>query len=124
MPSQAAGTNYPALFVFVSTFVTVFTSLFFISRFLDAKLKEAGYDISDLILIGLDKNENDASRLAGKSTDTSEETTMPYATLLALVLTVATSAFIYWRFSSASTWLHCFTLPRNALRLTISVSPP
>jgi len=44
-------------FAFLTTFFLSFLSLVALSRFLNAKLRDAGYDISNLILIGLPKNE-------------------------------------------------------------------
>lgn len=40
---------------FLATFVSVFTSLILLSRLLDRKLRAAGYDYRNIILIGLDK---------------------------------------------------------------------
>jgi cytochrome-b5 reductase len=40
---------------FLATFLSVFTALILLSRFLDAQLIAAGYDIRNLILIGLPK---------------------------------------------------------------------
>jgi cytochrome-b5 reductase len=42
-------------FAFLTTFVSVFSALILLSRFLNSKLKEAGYDINNLILLGLPK---------------------------------------------------------------------
>ncbi|KAF5312164.1 hypothetical protein D9619_003032 [Psilocybe cf. subviscida] len=39
---------------FLATFISVFSALLFISNYLQARLKHAGYDISNLILYGLD----------------------------------------------------------------------
>lgn len=39
---------------FLATFISVFSALLFISNYLQARLKDAGYDISNLILYGLD----------------------------------------------------------------------
>lgn len=43
---------------FLATFVGVFSSLSFIAYVVKSKLKEAGYDISELILIGLPKDKD------------------------------------------------------------------
>lgn len=99
---------------FLSTFVLVFTSLFLVSRFIDAKLKEAGYDVSKLILIGLEDKDVDSTpgetpADALKAAVISKfgileklGDTMAFSTLLALALAVVTSAFVYWQFSSNS----------------------
>lgn len=41
---------------FLASFLSVFFSLVFISRYLGARLREAGYDINNLILLGLPKD--------------------------------------------------------------------
>lgn len=43
--------------VFLATFVSVFSALVLISRFLNSKLIEAGYDYRNLILLGLPDHE-------------------------------------------------------------------
>ncbi|KAI0078947.1 NADH-cytochrome b5 reductase [Panus rudis PR-1116 ss-1] len=86
--------RYQAVFLLSS--ISVFLSLVFASKFITAKLKEAGYDPAQLILIGLPKD--DATRNAEK--------TMPdfnssnFQQLLALVLAIVTSAAIYWKFAA------------------------
>ena len=108
---------------FLSTFVLVFTSLFLVSRFLNAKLKEAGYDISKLILIGIEDKDVDSTpgetpADALKAAVISKfgvleklGDTMSFSTLLALALAVVTSAFVYWQFSSSSEYRA--SLPRK-----------
>jgi cytochrome-b5 reductase len=44
-------------FAFLATFVSVFSALVLISRFLNSKLVEAGYDYRNLILLGLPDHE-------------------------------------------------------------------
>ena len=44
--------------VYLLSFASVFTSLVFLSRYIDTKLRDAGYNISELILIGLPEDNN------------------------------------------------------------------
>jgi cytochrome-b5 reductase len=92
-------------FTYLTSFVGTFSTLFFASRFIDGKLKAAGYDISELILIGLPKNRT----LTSTSINTMEQVPSMladfqngYAQLLALALAVVSSIFIYFRFASTS----------------------
>lgn len=82
--------NHPQVF-FLLSFLSVFTLLVAATYFVSAKLAAAGYDISRLILIGLDKND--------------DPSTMPvntaYAQFIALALAVATSVFIYVKFAAS-----------------------
>lgn len=83
--------------LFLFSFLVTFSSLFLGSRVLNAKLKEAGYDISRLILIGLEPHDN--------TTPTSNITmafNAEYTQLIALALAVASSAFIYFKFVASS----------------------
>ncbi|KAH9835620.1 NADH-cytochrome b5 reductase [Rhodofomes roseus] len=89
---------------YLTSFIGTFSSLLFISWFINGKLKEAGYDVSRLILIGLPPKEGTMSAqdssyssspapaglLGGNATQ-----------LLALALALATSAWIYKKFSAA-----------------------
>jgi len=83
--------------LFLLSFLVTFSILFLGSRVLNAKLKEAGYDISRLVLIGLEPHDN---------TTPKPNTTMAfnpeYTQLIALALTIASSAFIYFKFISSS----------------------
>lgn len=98
--------------VFVSSFVLTFAALFFSWQFAQAKLREAGYEVSDLILIGLERKNTSSSsihepaeRFDSASQDIvgkSGANMSSYAQLFALVLTVVTTAFIYWKFSSGN----------------------
>ncbi|THH34119.1 hypothetical protein EUX98_g36 [Antrodiella citrinella] len=90
--------------VFLSSFVFVLGALVLLSQFINAKLNAAGYYVSDIILIGLPKENRtvtDHAPTTAVISETAGETTMPYAQLLALALAVVTSAFIYWKFSSS-----------------------
>ncbi|TCD63992.1 NADH-cytochrome b5 reductase [Steccherinum ochraceum] len=97
--------------VFVSSFVLTFAALFFSWQFAQAKLREAGYEVSGLILIGLERK-NQSSTHERFADSASQDTIVgtkaaganmsSYAQLFALVLTVVTTGFIYWKFSSGS----------------------
>lgn len=90
---------------YIISFLTTFFSLVALSTYLRAKLKAAGYNISDLILIGLPKNQTDngANDASLPHTEPAMQTVSdfansPYAQLLAVALTVATSVLIYLKF--------------------------
>ena len=90
-------------FVYLVTIVGVLSTLIVISNVLKAKLREAGYDISELILIGLPK-ENVAQKVENKSplaAFMSSELAKNVPQVLALVLAVVTSALVYWKFGSS-----------------------
>ncbi|KAF7968196.1 hypothetical protein HWV62_31672 [Athelia sp. TMB] len=101
--------------VFVSSFLTVLISLFAISEFIGAKLRQAGYDISRLILIGLPDNRREQLKPPNKiSIPLGFDTTMTtefdvknfqekgYAQGLALVLALISCAFMYLKFNQPS----------------------
>jgi len=56
--------------VFLATFASVFSALVLISRFLDSKLLEAGYDYRNLILLGLPGHEMDWAKIQDVLKDT------------------------------------------------------
>lgn len=91
--------------IFLLSFATVFTTLVFLSRTIDAKLRAAGYDISELVLIGLPKE--NASVEIPPTDDVASSSIVSkmadFQQLLALVLAVVTSAFIYFKFANSST---------------------
>lgn len=84
---------------FLASFVGVFSVLILVSNFVKAKLRAAGYDISEIILIGLPKDETRTppplpAWLSSKNTDM-------YAQLLAVVLAAITSVAIYYKFAAS-----------------------
>ncbi|KAH8102597.1 ferredoxin reductase-like C-terminal NADP-linked domain-containing protein [Cristinia sonorae] len=88
---------------FLSSFAVVFFALLAVSQFISKKLKEAGYDIANLILLGLDTDEPAVTEPDPSTvpvTSHSSGDTMPYAQVFAVALAVATSVFIYWKFAS------------------------
>ncbi|KIK78225.1 hypothetical protein PAXRUDRAFT_834660 [Paxillus rubicundulus Ve08.2h10] len=85
-------------FLFVFSFLATFALLWFGSYVIQFKLKAAGYDVSRLILIGLEPvfvNDISAQVSAG--------TTMAsgYTQLIALALAIASSTIIYAKFASS-----------------------
>lgn len=85
--------------VFLASFVGVFALLLLVSNFVKAKLAEAGYDISQLILIGLPKDDNDAFHTSPSAFLTTRNSML--AQLLAVVLALGTSIVIYLKFGSS-----------------------
>ena len=83
---------------FLASFVGVFSFLLLVSSVLRTKLEDVlGYDISELILIGLPRDPDNASRRASHPFNTR---TGMFAQLLALALAIGTSVVIYWKFAS------------------------
>jgi hypothetical protein len=93
--------NRPQL-LFLASFFISFISLFALSNFLSSKLREAGYDFSRLILIGIPQNPNKmtAATPAPSFLDLPQSVV---AQLFALLLAVASSAFIYLKFARSGT---------------------
>lgn len=87
--------------VFLGSFVGVFSALVFLFNYGKAKLRAAGYDISELILIGLPKDENDPPTTYSTSSWLTSSKSDMFAQLLALILAVCTSAVVYWKFGSS-----------------------
>ena len=80
-------------YVFVSSFALTFAVLVFVSQVITAKLREAGYPISHLILLGLDKKN-----------DKSQQATMSLATpVLFLTVSFVLLTIIYTRFLRSRT---------------------
>ncbi|KZT06898.1 NADH-cytochrome b5 reductase [Laetiporus sulphureus 93-53] len=91
---------------YIGSFIITFSSLLALSRFINSKLKAAGYHVSDLILIGLPRKKRDMDSMAN-STGWPEFGTpfsmagllnTSYGQLLAFALAVATTAFVYGKF--------------------------
>jgi cytochrome-b5 reductase len=105
--------------LFLVSFFGVFGSLVLISNYIGAKLKAAGYDVSRIILIGLDTNGSTASTstfaLPWGSNMTSQVTfdlkdfqEKGYAQIAALVLALLSSVFIYLKFGATSEYMTPF----------------
>lgn len=82
--------------LFLSSFFITLAVLLVLSNLLSSKLQQAGYDISRLILIGLSPSENTHSNKMS--------TSIPFlGQAIALLLAVASGAFIYFKFSRSGT---------------------
>ncbi len=98
--------RYHSIFFF--SFCITFTVLFFGSRFLGAQLRAHGYNISDLILLGLPK-ENTTSLPVSQPTEMStkgfsfdalreSQTTQ----VVSLVLAVLSTVYLVWKATAQS----------------------
>ncbi|OBZ79904.1 NADH-cytochrome b5 reductase 1 [Grifola frondosa] len=84
---------------FLASFVGTFFLLVAIARYINSKLKAAGYYVSDLILIGLPKNHTQSTDSnTTTSTGMVDFTSGVYTQLPALLLAVATCVFVYVKF--------------------------
>ncbi|KAI0695362.1 NADH-cytochrome b5 reductase [Cytidiella melzeri] len=90
-------------FVYLATFFTVFSTLVVLFNLAKAKLREFGFDVSELILIGLPKqNETRAEDIKSPLTAyMSAETANMVPQVLALVFAVITSVVVYWKFGGS-----------------------
>jgi cytochrome-b5 reductase len=103
--------DFSYLLVFVASFVFVFGSLVGVASYIDARLKEAGYDLPKIILLGFPKDDSAPSLQYTMIPDLSGFSGSTLTQLLALVLAAATTGFIYIRFTSKSE----FTITLNLL---------
>ena len=91
---------------YLTSFFVTFFSLVAISRFINRKLKEAGYDVSRLILIGLPPKDGSTMSTEDSTNTTASGPASLLAgnapQLLALVLAAATSVWIYRKFGAQS----------------------
>jgi hypothetical protein len=85
-------------FLFLASFLTTFAVLLALSSYLSTKLRQAGYDISRLILIGLPQSEN-----AHPIPDKMSAPTPSFLQLVALLVAAVSSAFIYLKFGRSGT---------------------
>ncbi|EMD41808.1 hypothetical protein CERSUDRAFT_120744 [Gelatoporia subvermispora B] len=90
--------------VFFASFLLTFGSLVAISKYIGARLRAAGYAVSDLILIGLPRNTSthstDARPPSPASPSTTTFTAVMSSQLVALVFALVTSAVIYYKFAA------------------------
>jgi len=87
--------------LFLLSFFSTFILLFILSNLLSSKLREAGYDISKLILIGLPQSDLSDHHIPNQLSTSTSFLDMPQSVilqLLALVLAAATSVFVYLNF--------------------------
>jgi hypothetical protein len=90
-------------FAFVASFLLTFAVLFVASTYIGVKLRAAGYDISELILIGLPENTSMSTSdplVQGQTTSDflAQLQQGGYAQLVALLLATLSSLFIYSKF--------------------------
>ncbi|KAF9229494.1 NADH-cytochrome b5 reductase [Gyrodon lividus] len=85
--------------LFIFSFLTTLSALWYGSYILQSKLKELGYDVSRLILIGLEPVVKDNTIRPER--DSTGATMSGYTQLIALALAIASSAFIYAKFASS-----------------------
>jgi cytochrome-b5 reductase len=85
-------------FLFLASFVATFAVLLALSSYLSSKLREAGYDISRLILIGLPQSE-DAHPIHNQMS----APTPSFLQLVAVLVAAVSSAFIYFKFGRSGT---------------------
>ena len=85
---------------FLASFVGVFAGLVLLFNFVKAKLKVAGYDVSQLILIGLPQDET--STPPQLPSWLSSPNSNMFAQLLAIILAAVTSAAIYYKFGAST----------------------
>jgi cytochrome-b5 reductase len=106
--------------LFLGSFFGVFTSLVLISNYLSAQLRAAGYDVSRIILIGLDTNGSTApsnfvlpwslnSNMTTQSTfDLKDLQEKGYVQIAALTFALLSSVFIYLKFGTPSEYVAPF----------------
>ena len=118
--------NRPQL-VFLATFFISFISLLALSKFLSKKLRETGYDISRLILIGISQSQNTPqhptpNQMISSFLDVNQSLV---AQLFAIFLAVASSAFIFLKFgrSGTSSFSFIFILTSHTLAVIKLRSP-
>ncbi|KAI0274690.1 ferredoxin reductase-like C-terminal NADP-linked domain-containing protein [Gloeopeniophorella convolvens] len=89
--------------LFLFSFVATSLSLFAVSRYLSSLLRDAGYDVSRLILIGLpDTSRPNSPNMTKPVPSFLDASQGNLAQLLALALAVATSVFIYLKFGRST----------------------
>jgi cytochrome-b5 reductase len=84
-------------FLFLASFFTTFAVLLALSSYLSSKLREAGYDISRLILIGL-PSEN-THPIPNQMTASASS----FLQLVAILVAAVSSSFIYFKFGRSGT---------------------
>jgi cytochrome-b5 reductase len=98
--------------LFVVSFFSVFAALVLISNYIGSKLRAAGYDVSRIILIGLETNSSSSSTakfaipwsLHPNMTtifDINDFQEKGYAQVVALILALLSSIFIYLKFGTS-----------------------
>jgi len=98
--------NYLQL-LFLGSFILTLFSLLTLSNYLLSKLRQEGYDISNLILLGLPRSDERTPHLPMSAVAPSflDVRQSVVAQIVAILLTVASSAFIYLKFGRSGTSL-------------------
>ncbi|KAN0128372.1 ferredoxin reductase [Lactarius tabidus] len=91
-------------FLFLGSFVLTFFSLLALSNYLLSKLREGGYDISDLILLGLPRSDEQTAHhsMSAPAPSFLDVHQSFVAQVLAILLAVGSSAFIYLKFGRSA----------------------
>ncbi|OCH96478.1 NADH-cytochrome b5 reductase [Obba rivulosa] len=95
--------SLPYSATFFAAFIATFGALVAVTKYIGARLRAAGYDVSDLILIGLPKDTTHSPDAHPAARDPPATTTFlntMNGQLIAAVLAIATSAFIYYKFAA------------------------
>lgn len=120
-------------FAFLFTFVSTFAALYLTTRFINSKLLAAGYDFTDLILIGLPKNPAHITLRDTPAAKMTQSFQLPFigkvtldgttAQVLALTLAIISSVFFYVKFAHKSNIFYPYVCvcAINALVLTIGL---
>jgi cytochrome-b5 reductase len=100
---------------FIASFLLTFAVLYAASTYIGGKLKAAGYDITELILIGLPRNTSMSADNPPMSFDFVAQLQQGgYLQLAALLLAALSSYFIYTKFSPKSAFAFLFV--QNGLK--------
>jgi cytochrome-b5 reductase len=86
-------------FVTFASSAVVFASLVGISNFVDSRLKEAGYDIPEILLFGFSKDNIPRERKMPSSPYFRDFKDNGYLQLLAIAFAAASAVFIFVKFS-------------------------
>ena len=103
--------------LFLGSFCITLFSLFALSNYLLSKLRQGGYDISDLILLGLPRSDERTHHPMSASAPFLDVRQSVLAQVLAILLAVGSSAFIYLKFGRSGTSLCSTSLPRHLMTL-------
>ena len=104
--------------LFLGSFFLTFFALFAFSNYLLSKLRQEGYDISNLILLGLPRSNERTPHLAMSAAAAAPSFLDVHQSLVtqivAILLAVGSSAFIYLKFGRSGTLLCLTCLPQSS----------
>src|ERR1700677_4545597 len=91
--------------LFLGSFSLTFFALFALYNYLLSKIRQGGYDISDLILLGLPRSDERTPHhpMSAPAPSFLDVRQSVVAQILAILLTVGSSAFIYLKFGRSGT---------------------